>query len=57
MYSKEHEIESIVEDLIENTIVELFTSSLSNKKECEIALDILISKLEEFDTDVFKDFF
>lgn len=57
MYSKEHEIESIVEDLIENTIVELFTSSLSNKKECEIALDILLSKLEEFDTDVFRDFF
>jgi hypothetical protein len=34
MYSKQHEIEAIVEDLIENTIMELFADSFSSKKEC-----------------------
>lgn len=57
MYSKQNEIEAIVEDLIENTIVELFADSFSSKKECEVAMEILISKLEEFDTKVFKSFF
>lgn len=57
MYSKQNEIEAIVEDLIENTIIELFADSFSSKKECEVALEILISKLEEFDTKVFKSFF
>ena len=57
MYSKQHEIEAIVEDLIENTIMELFADSFSSKKDCEIALEILISKLEEFDTKSFKAFF
>jgi len=57
MYSKQHEIESIVEDLIENTIIELFADSFSSKKECEIALEILISKLEDFDTKSFANFF
>ena len=57
MYSKQNEIESIIEDLIENTIMELFADSFSSKKECEIALEILISKLEEIDTKTFKTFF
>jgi hypothetical protein len=57
MYSKQHEIEAIVEDLIENTIMELFADSFSSKKECEVALEMLISKLEEFDPKVFKTFF
>ena len=57
MYSKQHEIEAIVEDLIENTIMELFADSFSSKKDCEIALEILISKLEEYDTKSFKVFF
>ena len=57
MYSKQHEIEAIVEDLIENTIMELFADSFSSKKECEVALEVLISKLEEFDPKVFKTFF
>lgn len=56
-YSKQHEIEAIVEDLIENTIVEVFSSSFSSKKECEIALDILKEKLDEFDSDVFESLF
>ena len=42
MYSKQNEIEAIVEDLIENTILELFADSLSSKKECEVALELLI---------------
>lgn len=57
MYSKQHEIEAIVEDLIDNTIMELFADSFSSKKECEIALEMLISKLEDFDTRSFKAFF
>lgn len=55
MHSKYNEIESIVEDLVENTIVELFCDSFSTKKECEVALEILINKLEELDTKVFKE--
>lgn len=57
MHSKQNEIEAIVEDLIENTIVELFADSFSSKKECEIALEILLSKLEDYDTNNFKNFF
>ena len=57
MYSKQNEIEAIVEDLIENTILELFADSLSSKKECEVALEILIDKLEELDPKVFKNMF
>lgn len=57
MYSKQNEIEAIVEDLIENNIMELFADSFSSKKECEVALEMLISKLEEYDTNSFKNFF
>lgn len=57
MYSKQIEIEAIVEDLIENTILETFSSNFSSTKECEIALELLISKLEELDNKTFKDFF
>jgi hypothetical protein len=57
MYSKQHEIEAIVEDLIENTIIELFADSFSSKKECELAMEVLVSKLEEFDPRIFKTFF
>jgi hypothetical protein len=57
MYSKQHEIEAIVEDLIENTIIELFADSFSSKKECELAMEVLISQLEELDPKIFKTFF
>ena len=57
MYSKQNEIESIVEDLIENTIVELLGDTLSSKKECELALEMLIEKLEAFDSENFKGYF
>jgi hypothetical protein len=57
MYSKQNEIEAIVEDLIENTIMELFADSFSSKKECELALEMLIFKLEEVDLKIFKTFF
>jgi HJR/Mrr/RecB family endonuclease len=57
MYSKQNEIEAIVEDLIENTILELFADTLSSKKECEVALELLIEKLEELDPKVFKAYF
>lgn len=57
MHSKRNEIESIIEDLVENTIIELFADSFSSKRECEVALEILINKLEEYDTANFKEFF
>lgn len=57
MHSKRNEIEAIVEDLIENTIVELFADSFSSKRECEVALEMLITKLEDYDTASFKAFF
>lgn len=57
MYSKQNEIEAIIEDLIDNTIMDLFADSFSSKKECEVALEILISKLEEIDSNKFKAFF
>lgn len=57
MHSKQNEIEAIIEDLIENTIVELITDSFSTKKECEVAFEILLTKLEEYDTTNFKNFF
>ncbi len=57
MYSKHNEIEAIVEDLIDNTIIELFADSLSSRKECEVALDILIQKLEEYDPKHFRQYF
>lgn len=57
MYSKQHEIEAVIEDLIENTIVNTFGDFFSNAKECEIAFEILQNKLEEFDVCVFKNLF
>jgi hypothetical protein len=57
MYSKQHEIEAVIEDLIENNILEMFRDVFSNKKECEVALEILQTKLEELDVTVFKNLF
>ena len=42
MYSKYHEIEAIVEDIVDNVIM---------------ALELLITKMEEIDEDVFNNFF
>jgi hypothetical protein len=57
MYLKRHEIEAIVEDLIENTVLETFAGSFATAQEGEVALTILIEKLEELDTNVFKTLF
>lgn len=57
MYIRQNEIEALVEDLIENTILETFASEFASKKECEIALELLISKLEDIDPKEFKSFF
>ena len=54
MYTKRHEIESIVEDLVENNILEVFSDSFSTTTECEVALELLIESLEKLDIDVFK---
>ena len=57
MYTKRHEIEAIIEDLVENTIVNIFADSFSSPSECEFALTVLLEQLEELDTDVFKTLF
>lgn len=57
MYSKYNEIESIVEDLIDNSIVEAFGGSFSTKTEAKLALKLLIEKLEDFDPNVFDELF
>ena len=57
MNSKNFEIEALVEDIIENLILEELAGSLNSYKECEIAIEVLINKLEELDFKVFKSFF
>jgi hypothetical protein len=57
MVTKQHEIEALVEDLIENTILEAFQDYFTNKHECELALEVLKVKLEELETDVFDELF
>jgi len=57
MHSKNNEIESIVEDLIENNIIDVLASSLNSTKECEVAIEMLITQLEELDLSVFKSWF
>jgi hypothetical protein len=57
MISKQHEIEAIVEDFIDNTLLELLSDTFTNKRECGIALEILKDKLEDYDVNSFKDYF
>lgn len=57
MYSKYNEIESVVEDLVENTIVDYFEGCFSTKKECKLALKLLIEKLDDLDETVFDELF
>ena len=57
MYSKHNEVEAVIEDLIENNIMDSFRDMFSNARECEVALEMLQTKLDEFDTAVFKDLF
>lgn len=57
MYSKYNEIESVVEDLIENTIVDYFEGCFSTKKECKLALKLLIEKLDDLDETIFDELF
>jgi hypothetical protein len=57
MSTKQLEIEAIIEDLVDNTIIDLFADSFSNTKECEYALEVLKQRLEELDIDSFKELF
>jgi hypothetical protein len=57
MYSKYNEIESLVEDIIESTVLLAFEDVFSTKKECCVALDILREKLTELDCDVFDNYY
>lgn len=57
MHSKYNEIQSLIEDLTENTIIEFFGESFSNKKECCVALDVLIDQLSNIECDVFAKYF
>tara|TARA_R110000868_G_scaffold205893_4_gene454563 strand:+ start:2678 stop:2854 length:177 start_codon:yes stop_codon:yes gene_type:complete len=57
MHSKQNEIEAVIEDLIENTIIEAIAGSFSSVRECEVALEILKEKLDELDSSSFKSLF
>lgn len=57
MYSKYNEIESLVEDMVENTILLAFEDCFSSKKECCVALEILLEKLSEVECDVFDNYY
>lgn len=57
MHSKYNEIESLIEDLIENTITEYFEACFSSKKDCRIGFKILLEKLDEYDESVFDSLF
>jgi hypothetical protein len=57
MIVKQHEIEALVEDLIEDTIIEFFETNFYTKKQADYAFELLKQKLEEFDSDVFDDLF
>lgn len=57
MITQQHEIEALVEDLIENTIIDFLETNFYNKKTAKYAFNVLKQKLEEFDSDVFDDLF
>lgn len=57
MFMKQNEIEALVENLIEDVVLEAFQDCFENKRECEVALDILKSKIDELDYDVFDELF
>lgn len=57
MYSKYNELESLVEDMIENTVLLAFEDYFSSKKECCIALEMLREKLSELECDVFDNYY
>lgn len=51
------EIEALMEDLIESTILDIFQSELDNKKEGRVALEILKQKLEDIELDTIDELF
>ena len=57
MIIRQGEIEALVEDLIESTILDIFQSELENKREARMALEILKQKLEELELDVLNELF
>lgn len=57
MTIRQGEIEALVEDLIESTILEIFQSELNNKKEGRVALEILKQKLEDMELCSIDDLF
>ena len=57
MKMHQHEIEALVEDLVEDTIMEFFETNFYTKKQADYAFEVLKQKLEEFDIDGFNDLF
>ena len=57
MNSKQNEIEEIVDDLIENTIIEALAGAFSSVRECSVAMEVLKEKLEEVEDSTFKGLF
>ena len=57
MITKQHEIDSLVEELIENAIFDFFETNFYTKKTALYALEVLKQKLEEMDSDAFEELF
>lgn len=55
--SQHHEIEGVVENLIEDIIIKELAGSLETPRDCRYAIELLKEKLEELDDKVFDDSF
>jgi hypothetical protein len=53
MSFKKQEIESIVEQAVENIIFEAFDSNFSSEEEIAYALDVLKNRIDNLDVDEF----
>lgn len=57
MTIRQGEIEALVEDLIETTILDIFQAELNNRQEGKVALEILKQQLEELDITAIDELF
>jgi hypothetical protein len=57
MITQQHEIDSLVEELIENEIFDFFQTNFYTRKTAAYAFEVLKQKLEEMDSEVFEELF
>jgi hypothetical protein len=53
MSAKKHEIEAIIENIVESIIFEAFDNNFSSETEVEYALSVLKNKIENLDLEDF----